>query len=172
VECIGSSYLLLSCTLSSIIFMHRLQHSILISFVIVTGFLCMLHTYNITPIAKIWLSFWVCSLHCVITKVNCFFLGYLCMYVFIYLLVATVLSIYSSTSLTSRFIYHLRGCRTPRGRRIGSHRLIPRWGDQRSLVAENLGLAFRIHIFIDFLEAQLLCNIIPNRVTMKVSTLA
>jgi hypothetical protein len=39
-------------------------------------------------------------------------------------------------------------------------------------VAENLGLAFRIHIFIDFLEAQLLCNVIPDGVAMKVSTLA
>lgn len=74
------------------------------------------------------------------------------MYVCVYLLVATVISIYSSTSLTCRDIYYLRGFRTPRRRRIGSHRLLSRCGDQRALVAENLGLAVRIHIFIDFLE--------------------
>ena len=40
----------------------------------------MLHTYNITPIAKILLSFWFCRLHCVITKVDRSFSGitYVC----------------------------------------------------------------------------------------------
>jgi len=78
------------------------------------------------------------------------------MYVFIHLLVTTVLSIYSSTSLTGRDIYYLFGCRRPRRRRIGTHRMLSRWGDQRPLVAENLGLAVRIHIFIDFLEVEFL----------------
>ena len=53
---------------------------------------------------------------------------YVCMCLFIYLLVATVLSIDSSTSLTGTDIYCLRSCRTPKRRRIGSHRLLSRWG--------------------------------------------
>jgi hypothetical protein len=94
------------------------------------------------------------------------------MYVFIYLLVTTILSIYSSISLTGRDIYYIHGCRRPRRGMIGSHRMLSRWGDQRPLVAENLGLAVRIHIFIDFLEVQFLLSIIPDGVAMEVSTLA
>jgi hypothetical protein len=82
----GRSYVLLACSFPSNIFLCRLQHCVLISFVVVNGFVCMLHTYYITPGAIIWLFFWVRRLHYVITKVNHSFAGvtYVCMCLFIY----------------------------------------------------------------------------------------
>lgn len=93
-------YLLLSWTLPSNIFVRRLQHSILISLIVGTGFLCMLHTYNFTTIAKTWLPFWVCRMHYAITKVNHSFYGVT--YVCVYLFISCHGPLYSNTSLAGR----------------------------------------------------------------------
>ena len=109
--------------------MRRLQHSTrtLISFIVITGFLCVLHTYNITQIAKTCLPLWVCRLHCVITKVNNSFNGvtYVCVYLFI--ICHGPLYLFKHFSHRQGY-YYLRGCRTPRRRRIGSYKLLSRWG--------------------------------------------